>query len=275
MKQILTTLLLTLCSLVVSAQSARLTKKEKPKTPVAVRVFYDSKSNSVVFGSNHYKMVYVTGGTFLMGATSEQGSDEFDDEKPTHRVALSDYYIGQTEVTQGLWRAVMEDNPSDLKGDNLPVVNVSWNDCQRFIEKLNSKTGRTFRLPSEAEWESASRGGNNSRGYKYSGSNDIDDVAWYTTNSNDKTHAVATKRSNELGLYDMSGNVWEWCNDWYDSNYNMSNVSNPRGVDTDPFRVIRGGSWDYDARDCRVSNRDYAAPADRSHDLGLRLVLIP
>ena len=171
-----------------------------------VKTFY---ANGVSF-----EMVEVRGGTFRMGATSEQGSDACDWEKPVHSVTLSGYNIGKTEVTQELWQAVMGSNPSRFKGDNMPVECVSWDDCQEFIRKLNSLTSQNFRLPTEAEWEFACRGGNNSRGYKYSGSNYIDNVAWYDGNSGDKTHPVATKSPNELGIYDMSGNVWEWCNDW-------------------------------------------------------------
>lgn len=158
-----------------------------------------------------YNMVWVDGGTFRMGATSEQGSDADSDadsdEKPVHSVTLSSYYIGKTEVTQALWKAVMGSNPSYFEGDDLPVEQVSWDDCQEFIRKLNSLTGQNFRLPTEAEWEFACRGGNNSRGYKYSGSNYIDNVAWNWDNSGKKTHPVATKSPNELGIYDMSGNV--------------------------------------------------------------------
>lgn len=265
-------------------QAKQQTTSTKPKAnakqnakPAAVRVSYDASSNSIVFGNNRYKMVYVSGGSFNMGATSEQGSDVYDDEKPAHRVTVSDYYIGQTEVTQALWLAVMSNNPSNWKGDNLPVERVSWDNCQTFIEKLNAKTGRTFRLPTEAEWEFASRGGNNSRGYKYSGSNYIDDVAWYTNNSsNRKTHAVATKQANELGIYDMSGNVWEWCSDWYDSNYyKNSDSNNPRGAYTGFSRVNRGGGWWCGAGFCRVSHRRDIAPDFRRYDLGLRLVLLP
>ena len=158
-----------------------------------------------------FEMVRVEGGTFHMGATSEQKDEAWDREKPVHSVTLSSYYIGKTEVTQALWQAVMGSNPSNFKGSNLPVECVCWNDCQEFIQKLNSLTGRNFRLPTEAEWEFACRGGNNSRGYKYSGSNNLGSVAWYDDNSGGQTHPVATKAPNELGIYDMSGNVWEWC----------------------------------------------------------------
>ncbi len=257
-------------------QQPKVNQKPSTPKPAAVRVSYDANSNSIVFGNNRYKMVYVSGGSFNMGATSEQGSDAHDSEKPAHRVSVSSYYIGQTEVTQALWQAVMGNNPSNWKGDNLPVECVSWNDCQTFIEKLNSLTGRTFRLPTEAEWEFASRGGNNSRGYKYSGSNYLGDVAWYTENSNSKTHAVATKQANELGIYDMSGNVYEWCSDWYDSNYyKNSDSNNPRGAYTGSGRVFRGGRWYSLARYCRVSYRGYGTPDDRGNYLGLRLVLLP
>ena len=154
-------------------------------------------------------MVEVRGGTFTMGATSEQEVDAFGDEKPAHEVTLSDYYIGKTEVTQALWKAVMGNNPSYFEGENLPVECISWHDCKTFISKLNALTGKNFRMPTEAEWEYAARGGSKSRGYKYSGSNTLDDVAWYSGNSDSETHEVGTKSPNELGLYDMSGNVSE------------------------------------------------------------------
>ena len=217
-------------------------------------------------------MVYVSGGTFTMGATSEQGSDADSDEKPTHRVTLSSYYIGKYEVTQAEWRAVMGSNPSNFKGDNLPVENVSWNDCQTFISKLNSLTGKNFRLPTEAEWEFAARGGNNSRGYKYSGSNDIGSVAWYDGNSGSKTHSVGQKSPNELGLYDMTGNVWEWCQDWY-GNYSSSSQTNPTGPVSGSYRVYRGGSWVNLAGYCRVSNRGSITPGSSFTDLCLPLAL--
>ena len=207
-----------------------------------------------------------------MGATSEQGSDVWSDEKPTHNVTLSSYYICKYEVTQALWRAVMGSNPSNFKGDNLPVECVTWNACQTFINRLNSYTGRNFRLPTEAEWEFAARGGNYSRRYKYSGSNYIGDVAWYTDNSGSRTHPVGTKQANELGLYDMSGNVWEWCSDWYDS-YSSYSQSNPTGSNSGSDRVHRGGGWDCHAELCRSSRRNYYSPRGPRFDLGLRLVL--
>ncbi len=219
-----------------------------------------------------YNMVWVEGGTFRMGATSEQGSDAESDEKPVHSVTLSSYYIGKTEVTQALWKAVMGSNPSDFNGDNLPVECVSWNDCQAFIRKLNALTGQNFRLPTEAEWEFACRGGNNSRGYKYSGSNYIDNVAWYTDNSGKKTHPVATKSPNELGIYDMSGNVLEWCSDWK-GDYSSGAQTNPKGPYDGSYRVYRGGSWNLIAWDCRSSNRRNSRPARRYGYLGLRLAL--
>lgn len=217
-----------------------------------------------------FTMVPVEGGTFTMGATSEQGSDACDGEKPAHKVTLSDYYIGQTEVTQALWEAVMGSNPSDSKGDNLPVERVSWDDCQVFIQKLNQLTGKQFRLPTEAEWEYAARGGRKSRGYKYAGGNDIDLVAWYDGNSGNETHAVATKQANELGVYDMSGNVWEWCSDRY-GDYQSSSQSDPQGPSSGSGRVNRGGSYYLSAGFCRVSYRYDDAPGFRSFDLGLRL----
>ena len=220
-----------------------------------------------------FEMIPVEGGTFTMGATEEQGNDAYDDEKPAHKVTLSSYAIGKYPVTQELWKAVMGNNPSYFKGnDNLPVEQVSWDDCQEFIKKLNNLTGKDFRLPTEAEWEYAARGGKKSKGYKYSGSNNLDNVAWYSSNCGSKTHPVGEKKPNELGIYDMSGNVWEWCNDWY-GNYQSSAVSNPTGPASGSDRVSRGGSWDCNDGDCRVSCRSYFVPGYRIYFLGLRLAL--
>ena len=216
----------------------------------------------------------VEGGTFTMGATAEQGGDARSDEKPAHQVTLSDYYIGKYEVTQEEWQAVMGKNPSAFKGNNNPVEKVSWDDCQKFIKKLNQLTGLKFALPTEAQWEYAARGGNQSKGYKYSGSNNIDDVAWYDSNSGNKTHSVGTKAPNELGLFDMSGNVWEWCSDRYGS-YSSSAQTNPVGPSSGYNRVLRGGSWNNLAWRCRVSFRYYNYPSNRNYYIGFRVVLVP
>ena len=219
-------------------------------------------------------MVYVEGGTFTMGATAEQGSDADDREKPAHKVTLSSFYICKHEVTQEEWEAVMGSNPSNFEGKHLPVERVSWEDCQTFISKLNSITGKHYRLPTEAEWEYAARGGNRSKGYKYSGSNTLDDVAWYPDNSGKKTHEVMTKSPNELGLYDMSGNVVEWCSDWFDREYYADSPNNnPKGASSGSSRVFRGGSWYYGATYCRVSYHGGSTPSDRDSFRGLRLAL--
>ena len=216
-------------------------------------------------------MVYVEGGTFIMGATSEQGKDAQYDEKPAHRVTLSSYSIGKYEVTQEEWLAVMDNNPSYFKGLKRPVERVSWNDCQEFIRKLNSITGKHFRLPTEAEWEYAARGGNRSSGYKYSGSNTIKNVAWYWeyTNSEKETHDVGQKTPNELGLYDMSGNVSELCSDWF--NWYSSSQEKSQASSSGRYRVWRGGSYCSYKEGCRVSARTSSIP-DLAEDFdGLRL----
>ena len=217
-------------------------------------------------------MVYVAGGIFTMGATSDQGNDAYDLEKPSHQVTLSSFLIGRFEVTQEEWEVVMGSNPSKFKGKSLPVESVSWKDCQVFIKKLNRLTGKSFRLPTEAEWEYAARGGSKSLGYKYSGGNDIRDVAWFYSNSNEKTHEVGQKHPNELELYDMSGNVLEWCNDWH-GKYDNSSQTNPTGPSSGSKRVFRGGGWKDEARRCRVSDRSYETPSRSGNILGLRLAL--
>ena len=232
--------------------------------------FRDFNNQTFTVNGVQFTMVAVKGGTFTMGATSEQGSDAWEDEKPAHEVTLSDYYIGQAEVTQALWEAVMGSNPSDSRGDNLPVEQVSWNDCQEFIRKLNQLTGKQFHLPTEAEWEYAARGGRKSRGYKYAGGNNIGSVAWYDDNSGGRTHPVATKQANELGIYDMSGNVWEWCSDWYDG-YQSSSQSDPHGPLLGLGRVDRGGGYYNFAGYCRISCRSVNTPDGRGDNRGLRL----
>jgi formylglycine-generating enzyme required for sulfatase activity len=216
------------------------------------------------------EMVYVKGGTFQMGS-----NDGDSDEKPVHTVTVSDFYIGKYEVTQKQWREIMGNNPSNFKNcDNCPVEMVSWNDVQEFIKKLNQKTGKNYRLPTEAEWEYAARGGSQSRGYKYAGSNNIGEVAWYDDNSSSKTHAVGGKKPNELGIYDMSGNVYEWCSDWY-GNYSAGSQRNPQGPTSGPLRLLRGGSWGLNARYCRVSNRLNVNPGYRINYSGFRLAVSP
>ncbi len=240
-----------------------------------------------------FTMVYVQGGTFTMGATKEQGSDAQDYEKPAHSVTLSSYYIGETEVTQALWQAVMGTDVRQQRdkvneewgirgeGSNYPMYYISWNECQEFVRRLNSMTGQQFHLPTEAQWEYAARGGSRSRGYKYSGSNAIDNVAWYEENSNKKgqsspdygTHPVKTKSPNELGIYDMSGNVLEWCSDYWKGSYSSGSQTNPIGPSSGSYRVFRGGSWSNNARLCRSSNRGSSIPSYRNFNLGLRLSL--
>jgi formylglycine-generating enzyme required for sulfatase activity len=217
-------------------------------------------------------MVFVQGSTFTMGCTSEQGNDCYDSEKPTHQVTLSSFYINKYEVTQALWRAVMGNNPSAFSGcDQCPVEQVSWNAVQEFIRKLNAMTGRRYRLPTEAEWEYAARGGRNSRGYKYSGSNNPGQVAWFSDNSSIKTHPVGQKQANELGLYDMSGNVWEWCSDWY-GGYSSQSQTDPKGPSGGSNRVHRGGSWNNASRNIRLSNRNNNQPEYSNINHGFRLV---
>ena len=243
---------------------------------INISVFTNDKTSNIIIpvkGGVSIEMVKVEAGSFDMGATPEM-KNPYSDEKPVHRVKLTNgYYIGKYEVTQALWKAVMGSNPSMFKGDSLPVENVSWKDCQNFVSKLNSMTRRKFRLPTEAEWEYAARGGNMSRGYKYSGSNTLGEVAWcYDSKSGYKTHTVGTKQPNELGIYDMSGNVWEWCQDWYDQ-YSESSQNNPTGAASGAERVCRGGAWGSLAVSCRSSERDRCTPTYSCDNLGLRLIL--
>ncbi|GBU22347.1 serine/threonine-protein kinase [Fibrobacteres bacterium R8-0-B4] len=232
------------------------------------------------------EMVSVEGGTFTMGCTGEQpSSDCWSSESPTHSVTLSNYSIGKYEVTQGLWKAVMDTLPFELRasstpigvGDNYPIYFVHWDEIvNTFIPKLNQLTGKTYRLPTEAEWEYAARGGNKSKGYRYSGGNNIGEVAWYKDNSGDKPQIVGTKLPNELGIYDMSGNVFEWVSDWYsESYYGSSPSNNPTGPaeSGSPLAVRgkRGCYWNYDAERCRVSSREWDIPDYRRIYNGFRL----
>ena len=213
------------------------------------------------------EMIFVEGGTFSMGS---RASDAYAAEKPAHDVTLSSFYIGKYEVTQGQWRAVMGSNPKKYTGDNMPVKQVSWDDAQAFIKKLNALTGKNYRLPTEAEWEYAGCGGNKSKGYRYSGSNVLKDVAWYGANTIECQN-VGKKQPNELGIYDMSGNVWEWCQDWY-SNYSSSPQTNPKGPSTGKVRVLRGGSYHRGSEhDCRLAARISSPPYFSSYEYGFRL----
>ena len=223
-----------------------------------------------------FTMILVEGGTFEMGATEEQGHDDPDEnEYPVHVVNLSPYYICQTEVTQDLWTIVMGTNPSLILGDmTLPADCIKWDMCQDFIHALNEYLDNKFeiRMPTEAEWEFAARGGNKSLGYKYSGSDDVDEVAWYESNSDKKTHPVGTKKPNELGIYDMSGNIWEWCSDWIGA-YQPEEQTNPVGPAEGSHHVMRGGSWTYDHTFCRVSRRNYISNVIAASNCGLRLAM--
>ena len=266
----------------------------KSETPVTTSLPKENRTFTV--NGVSFEMVFVEGGTFQMGATPEQGGDAKSYEKPVLATSIKSFFIGQTEVTQELWEAVMGNNPSKFKqstgrsvlmgvfgvagaamssqsnNKKRPVESVAWGDCMVFITKLNQLTGIEFRLPKEAEWEFAARGGNKSQGYKYSGSDTLADVAWYKGNSSKKTHEVATKQPNELGLYDMSGNVVEWCQDWAMS-YSDYNQDNSTYSSSDPFRIIRGGSWNSAASSCRVSSRDGGVPESNDKEFGLRLAL--
>ena len=253
------------------AEKERLERERKEREEAERKRRETGYSNGILkVNGIEYPMVYVSGGSFMMGSDD---SEAYSDEKPVHRVTLSSYRIGKYEVTQDLWEAVMGSNPSHFKGSRRPVEQVSWDDCQEFIRKLNSLTGQNFKLPTEAEWEFAARGGINSKGYKYSGSNYLDNVAWYDdNNSGITTHDVGLKSPNELRIYDMSGNVYEWCSDWLGS-YSSRSIIDPTGPSYGPHRVIRGGSY-ISASEIfiRVTARS-CNPGERSSIVGFRLCL--
>lgn len=252
-------------------EKAMMDKKDKSTKDLTISI------NGVSF-----VMKYVEGSDFYMGTQSDNPDEpNFDidaplEEQPVHKVMLNSFYLGETEVTQALWLAVMGEDPGwDDKygfGSNYPSYNVSWDDCQEFIRTLNRYTGKRFRLPTEAEWEYAARGGNKSKGYRYAGSNLVDQVSWHQDNSGNIAHPVKLKKVNELKLYDLSGNLWEWCSDWYDD-YCSDSQSNPKGPSEGTIRVIRGGSWydDYDYG--RPSNRFYSVPDYASYYIGFRIAL--
>ena len=228
-----------------------------------------------------FELVFVEGGTFSMG---DEYGDLWEACLPVHPVTVPDFYMGRFPVTQALWKAVMDNNPSRFEGDERPVEKVSWFDAQDFIRRLNKATaatppaGHQYRLPSEAEWEYAARGGKyHADGFKYAGSDRLKDVGWYEENSDGETKPVGQKSPNQLGLYDLSGNVWEWCEDDWHGNYNGAPADGSAWVDQpkrNAGRVYRGGSWYYAARNCCVANRDLGAPDRRSDRHGFRLVLV-
>lgn len=248
----------------------------------------DSSSSNYTEDAYHLnmKMVFVQGGEFQMGATSEQGGGD-SDENPIRWVTVGDFFIGQFEVTQYQWESVMGTSISYQRnlassssslygaGPDYPMYYVSWEEATEFCRILSRKTGRKYSLPTEAEWEYAARGGNKSDRTKFAGSNIVDRVGWYTGNSSSSTHSVGQKESNELGLYDMSGNVWEWCLDWYANSYDRNDVNNPQGPASGSGRVLRGGSWYFDASGCRVAYRNRNSPGSRCSNSGFRVVCRP
>ena len=249
------------------------TMQESPATDSNSDVTITKNGNKTTYTVKgvSFTMVSVGGGSLEMGATAEQWYEADNAERPAHNVTLRGFSIGESEVTQELWKVVMGNNPSYFKlGDKYPVEQVSYDDCKTFIRKLNELTGKTFRLPTEAEWEYAARGGRHSRGKVYAGSDNMSNVGWYNANAGGTTHPVKNKGVNELGLYDMSGNVWEWCNDWF-GEYGYDDLTNPRGPSSGSTRILRGGSWYNGAWHCRVSFRSGEASSLRTYIVGFRL----
>lgn len=261
-------LILSVIALLAANATVMAQKNEK------IYLFDKPKMETISVNGVSFVMISVEGGIFMMGA-KDSDEDAYSEEYPRHKVTLNSYKIAQTEVTQALWQAVMGSNPSRLKNNSqCPVENVSWNDCQTFIRKINQLTGKKFRLPTEAEWEFAARGGRHgSDSYTVAGcNNDIDESAWYEDNSGGRTHPVGTKEINELYLYDMSGNVSEWCQDWF-KGYGSSASVNPTGPTTGTERIVRGGSFESDYQDCRITSRDFEEPDEKEVTIGLRLAL--
>ncbi len=214
------------------------------------------------------EMVYIRGGSFQMGSNNGDS-----DEKPVHTVSLADFWMGKYEVTQGQWQAIMGNNPSGFKGSNLPVERVSWNDCKEFIGKLNSKTGKNFNLPSEAQWEYACRAGSTTRFCFGDSDSGLGDYAWYTSNSGNKTHPVGRKKPNTWGLYDIHGNVWEWCEDWHHDSYGGAPADGSAWLSpASSLRVLRGGAWCFGTVNCRSADRGWSIPSGSGNDLGFRVI---
>ena len=248
------------------------------KILIKIALLFGINSVIVAQSSLYPEMVFVEGGTFIMGDSWGDGNS---DEHPEHQVTLGNFKISKTEVTVRQYRQYcgetgrkMPESPPWGWLDDHPITKVSWHDCVAYCDWLSEKLDAEYRLPTEAEWEYAARGGKQSKGTKYSGGRSIELVGWFDENSNDRTQQVATKKPNELGLYDMSGNVWEWCRDWYEESYYKNSPStNPRGPSTGSHRVLRGGSWNASAEDCRVANRSNLTPGYRSYSDGFRVVL--
>mgnify|MGYP000361131970 CR=1 FL=1 len=253
--------------LVLATRNKAFKKKPEYQEVFRIAALIENKENPPFV-----EMVAVLGGSFTMGCQPGRDSDCEDQEKPSHRVVLSDFYIGKYEVTQAQWKVVMGYNPSGFTGcDSCPVESVSWDMVQLFIDKLNQiYPGFNYRLATDAEWEFAARGGNKSKGFKYCGSNNPDEVAWYSANSGNVTHLVGTKAPNELGIYDMGGNVWEWCSDIF-SLYTVLDATNPQGPPNGTHRVDRGGCWQYTVKYTRPGMRGDLNPVDLGNDLGFRL----
>jgi formylglycine-generating enzyme required for sulfatase activity len=256
----------------LSAQTTGPDKKRVNNNPATVNSAI-SPATSEIIKAIESRMVKVEGGAFNMGCADD--TDCYYWEKPAHKVIISPFYIGKFPVMQMEWEAIMGTKPWFSKDcPECPVENVSWYDAQMFISKLNQLSGKYYRLPTEAEWEYAARGGVQSKGYKYAGDNNLNAVAWYGKNSGQQSHPVGQKKPNELGLYDMNGNVWQWCNDWFGDNYySKSPTDNPQGPGREEYRTCRGGSWWSAARDCAVNNRDRYPPDARDDDVGFRLVM--
>lgn len=255
------------------------------KNLITVNIF--EKKNSNMKGINNcnnyvditinnltFRMIYIQAGEFQMGASNNDLS-AFGDEKPAHHVLIShDYYIGETPVTQDLWNGIMNNNPSHFVAGTNPVETVSWNDCQEFIIRLNDLSGKTFRLPTEAEWEFAARCCRSNSHQTTCKKDELGQSAWYEENADGTTHSVASKKPNELGIYDMLGNVWEWCSDRY-GNYQSCAQMDPLGPSSGMFRVFRGGSWAKGAIHCTITSRSGWGESDKDNNIGLRLVMVP
>lgn len=263
------------CKVVAQELIGYIVPSREDGTSVAHSVDFGSRKKSsltITVGNIKYEMAKVVSGSFVMGCSDEHSNNCYSSEKPYHLVTISkDYYIGKCEVTQELYEAVMGTNPSKWKAYDRPVENVSWEDAQKFCTELSRITGRTFSLPTEAEWEFAARGGKKGSNAKYSGSSNVAEVAWFLGNSDNRTHPVGRLRPNELGIFDMSGNVWEWCSDWY-GDYSSANPTDPTGPNTGTCRVLRGGGWSSNAGNFSVSSRSANAPDARNFNNGFRIV---